>query len=234
MARFEEISNWHMSQLDRYIGIEATDSVVEIGCGIGRVAIPLTDILTKGRYVGTNTIGRSIDWCTTNITAAHPNFDFIHHDIRDDLHNPNGILEAGEIRLPSKDNSVDLIVLNSVFTHMFKDEIVHYLKEFKRILKPMGRVWASFFIADKKMIKSIDAGFKTEWGMTFKHPFEDGCRVEKKSSPRAAVLYDQSTLELMVAQSGLAFDQPILQGRWSGLRIEPKSGQDAVILKRQD
>lgn len=234
VERFADISAWHMSQLDRYIGIKETDNVVEIGCGIGRVAIPLSERLTTGQYIGTETIGRSIEWCVNNITAAHPNFQFIHHDIRDDLHNPKGTLDASDIRLPSEDGSVDLIVLHSVFTHMFKDEILHYLKEFRRILKPTGRVWASFFVADQEMIKSIDAGHKTEWNMTFAHPHGYGCRVENKASPRAAVLYDQSVLEDMVADSDLAFAHPILQGRWSGLRPEPKSGQDAVILKPQN
>lgn len=231
MERFAEISDWHISQLDRYIGINEIDNVVEIGCGIGRVAIPLTLRLTQGQYLGTDTIAPSIDWCAKNISAAHPNFKFIHHDIHDDLHNPSGILLAHEIRLPSEDQSVDLIVLNSVFTHMFKDEVLHYLKEFQRILKPSGRVWASFFIADHRMIELIDDRKKTDWGLNFHHLRSDGCRVLSQKSPRDAVLYEEQTINEMVEESGLIFDRPILCGRWSGMREIPKSGQDAVILR---
>lgn len=39
---FSEVSDWHIAQLQRYIGIHETDHILEIGCGIGRDAIPLT------------------------------------------------------------------------------------------------------------------------------------------------------------------------------------------------
>ena len=51
---FEEITDWHIKQVQSYIGIKETDSVMEIGCGIGRDAIPLTRILKQGHYVGTD------------------------------------------------------------------------------------------------------------------------------------------------------------------------------------
>jgi ubiquinone/menaquinone biosynthesis C-methylase UbiE len=138
--RFAEVSDWHMAQLRRYIGIKETDKILEIGCGIGRDAIPLADILTSGSYIGTDTIKQSIEWCTKNITKRHPNFTFIHHDIHDALHNPMGTLRAQDINLPINEQSIDLIILQSVFTHMFSDEILHYLTEFSRVLKPEGRV----------------------------------------------------------------------------------------------
>jgi hypothetical protein len=148
---FERISDWHASQVDRYIGrVKSTDNVVEIGCACGRAAIPLTSILTDGSYLGTETQRPHIQWCTDNITAQHPNFTFIHHDIYDTLHNPAGVLHANDIRLPSADQSVDLILLYSVFTHMVGDEITNCLREFRPELlkvhhrrKPLKRIAGS-------------------------------------------------------------------------------------------
>ena len=121
MDKFAEISDWHMSQLDHYVGVKPTDNVIEIGCGIGRAAIHLTERLTQGQYLGTDVIAPSIQWCTDNITVAHPNFKFEHHDIRDALHNPDGAIEASDIRLSADDESVDLILLYSVFRFLCRD-----------------------------------------------------------------------------------------------------------------
>ncbi len=109
--RFEEVSDWHIKQVQRYIGINKADHVLEIGCGIGRDEIPLSLLLEEGYYIGTDTIRESVQWCTDNITKRHPNFSFFHHDILDTLHNPNGKLRALEIIQPTQDSSIDLIIL---------------------------------------------------------------------------------------------------------------------------
>jgi hypothetical protein len=53
---FEAIANAHIEHLERAIGLNPDHFVLEIGCGIGRDAIPLTSILSprgslhRGRY----------------------------------------------------------------------------------------------------------------------------------------------------------------------------------------
>ena len=81
-STFDAISQAHTDNLRRWIGLEPTHTVLEIGCGIGRDAIPLTEILSEGRYVGIDIIKRSIDWCTDNIAKRHPNFGFYHYECR--------------------------------------------------------------------------------------------------------------------------------------------------------
>jgi ubiquinone/menaquinone biosynthesis C-methylase UbiE len=43
-----------------------------------------------------------------------------------------------DFTLPVPDKSVDRIALGSVFTHLFEREIVHYMREIGRVLKPNG------------------------------------------------------------------------------------------------
>ena len=57
---FEQISDNHIALLQQYIGVKDTDHVMEIGCGIGRDAIPLAKLLEHGHYIGTDTIAPSI------------------------------------------------------------------------------------------------------------------------------------------------------------------------------
>jgi len=229
---FGKVSDWHIAQVQRYIGIKSTDNVLEIGCGIGRDAIPLTELIPHGKYIGTDTISPSIQWCTENISKKHANFAFVHHDIYDTLHNPKGTLQAFDVKLPAEDASIDLVLLHSVFTHMFADEIVHYLGEFRRVLKPNGRVWASFFIVNQGILEAIRRNPEPGWNLSFPYQYRTDCYINITEEPRQSVAFDELTLELMIAKGGLVLDQPILWGNWSGLRENPKSGQDAIILKR--
>src|SRR5690349_1101666 len=44
-------------------GLEPTSDVVDIGCGIGRIARPLAGYLTTGSYAGFDVDPRGIAWC---------------------------------------------------------------------------------------------------------------------------------------------------------------------------
>lgn len=99
---FDAIAGFHMSSLEKHIGISPSHSILEIGCGIGRDAIPLTKILSQeGRYLGVDIVQRSIDFCNNSIKAKYKNFDFIHYDVADQLHNPSGTTKTTDIALPN-------------------------------------------------------------------------------------------------------------------------------------
>lgn len=228
---FGPVAEHHIADLRATVGIESTHSVVEIGCGIGKDAITLTQILSdKGRYVGVDIIKPSIDWCQANIAKRYPHFRFVHFDVRDQIHNPNGTTSTLDIRLPAPANSVDRIILWSVFTHMFRPEVVHYLKEFARVLKPDGLVFATCFVFDDEVLASARATDKTPWRLFFEHEYEPGCRINDLNAPLGAVAYTREALEPIVAAGGLVLDRPIGRGVWSGL--PGKHSQDVMVLRR--
>lgn len=136
---FDQISAAHIFNLQKHIGLEPQFTILELGCGIGRDAIPLTNILSAehgGNYIGIDIIRPSIDWCVGNIHAKNSNFIFYHMNIDDQLHNPNGKVIAKSSYLPVPDRHVDRVVLQSVFTHLLRDDVEHYLREIKRVMKP--------------------------------------------------------------------------------------------------
>jgi 2-polyprenyl-3-methyl-5-hydroxy-6-metoxy-1,4-benzoquinol methylase len=56
-------------------GLQPHHAVLDIGSGIGRVAIPLTEYLSEeGRYEGFDVVEKGVQWCQAHITQQFPNF----------------------------------------------------------------------------------------------------------------------------------------------------------------
>src|SRR5258706_5070853 len=58
----------------QYCDLKADERVLEVGCGIGRIAIPLTQYLTICSYTGFDIVPRGIEWCQRQVTTMYPNF----------------------------------------------------------------------------------------------------------------------------------------------------------------
>jgi len=231
---WDEISKEHSRQHAKYAPIALDNNVLEVGCGVGRDAITLTEQLSsKGSYTGIDIIKPSIEWCQSNITKKHPNFKFYFLDIQSQIHNPGGKIKATIVTLPVKSNSKDRIILHSVFTHMFKKDIIHYLKEFSRALKPDGKVFASFFVLDSEASTLIKGKSTNQFGtvsLTFRHDYGDGCFINDEIYPEGAVGYTPKALREIISKGNMMLDQPIHYGFWSG-RKGATDGQDIVVLK---
>ncbi|KQU79313.1 hypothetical protein ASD00_36260 [Ensifer sp. Root31] len=221
-----------LAELRDKIGVEPDHTFVEIGCGVGRSAIPLTTALPKGRYLGIDIIERSIAWNKANISNIFPNFRFVRFDVKDDLHNPTGTMSTLDIKIPMDDNSVDRVIFWSVFTHLFDDEISHYLRECRRILKPGGKVWASCFVLTPEVLESARSSDLTQWSLTFQNePDARGCFINNLDVPRGAVGYTPQALHKLISATGLTLTRPFVKGAWSGYHSDPESGQDGMILE---
>lgn len=231
---WKAISDYHVEMYRKYTPINPEDTILEIGCGVGRDAIQLTQILSyKGNYFGTDIIKPSIEWCQKNITKKFKNFIFYYHDIESQIHNSGGKLKTTDIKLPLEDGSVDRIFLHSVFTHMFERDIVHYLKEFKRVLKPDGLVLTSFFVIDSAAQASLEK-YKNKIGrhpLSFEHKLNRNCYINDKNYPEGAVGFTPTKLESMLRRAGLELHgQHVHRGTWSGLK--GSNGQDVVVLNK--
>jgi SAM-dependent methyltransferase len=228
---FEAISNHHIMTLQEHVPIQCGYSIIEIGCGIGRDAIPLTSIIgADGQYLGIDIIKNSIDWCTANISARHPNFRFVHFDIADQLHNPHGSMPTTAFSLPAVDRSVDCVIVWSVFTHITKDDIVHYLREFARVLRPSGKVFATWFIVNDEVLAKAKTVDLTPFKLRFEHQIDDGCFVNDLQFPMGAVAYTREWVLSAIQSTGFELSVDIMPGAWSGYWSKPTDGQDVTIL----
>jgi len=229
----EQISKAHVEAYRKYVGLESHMTVVELGCGIGLDAFHLVEVLgNTGRYVGIDVIRDSITWCQNNITPRHPNFTFHHFDAQNELYNPYGTRTSMDFQLPIEDDSVDRVVSASVFTHLLAPEVLHYMTEFRRVLKPSGLIYTSFFLYSEEAIAAARVKGNTPWKATFEYPLSDGAYANDPVYPRGAVAFTDAAMRRMIDASGLRLMRPYLKGWWSGLHEEPEYGQDAAILGR--
>lgn len=229
---FGQHAEGQLAEMHSKIGLEPGHAVLEIGCGVGRSSIPLTRVLTRGRYLGIDIIKPSIDWASSNISKRNPNFQFEHFDVRDDLHNPDGTIEPTNVKIPAPDACFDRIIAWSVFTHLYAEEIENYLREFHRVLKPNGRIWATCFVITPAVLRSAQRTNGTSWDLRFENEPRNGCYINIKSVPRGAIGYSPERLQEMVEKAGLRFVKPFVGGHWSGYYAVPESGQDGMILTR--
>lgn len=136
-------------RLVQAFGLTLDSRVLDVGCGMGRLP---TGILSRvgeiQGYTGIDVMERAIHWCKRNIGQHHPTFNFIHVNASNQLYNPNGQSINTDFRLPLEDESVDIIYLYSVFSHMTADHVQVYLKEFRRLLVSSGGIFLTTFIEE--------------------------------------------------------------------------------------
>jgi SAM-dependent methyltransferase len=232
-ALFDAVANDQLSILQRLTPIEPYHNVLEIGCGIGKVAIPLAKMLApNARYYGVDVIRDSIEWCQSNIAPRYPNFEFIHVDAESAMYNPKGTSQPTDTRLEIPDNSIDRVLLYSVFTHLFEPDIRNYLSEFRRLLKPTGAILATWFVLDDAALAAVRSK-PSPLGSFIRFPYRIsmGCYVNDISAPHGAVGYTMSCIGQMAVDAGFLISD-IRWGYWCGCRDSTGGGgQDTIILK---
>ena len=229
---FEPLGAAHIANYRKYVGLRAGMSFLEIGSGMGRDAFHLLDVLgPSGRYVGIDVQRESIVWCQKNISRDHANFRFIHFNAVHELHNPLGMATTIEYPLPAADRSVDRVAMQSVLTHIFEDEVVHYLREISRVLKPDGLAYVTFLLYSEDIVAASRKNNLTAYGLRFEHKYADGCYVDNAQYPTGGVAYTDDAMRRMINKAGLRLVRPYLKGQWSGYHAQPDDdGQDVAIL----
>jgi SAM-dependent methyltransferase len=203
-------------------------AVLDVGCGIGRMARPLSGYLTgDGAYEGFDVNRDGIGWCRRRY-ARHRNFHFQVADLYNRRYNPHGTNKTIDYRFPYGDEHFDFAILASVLTHLLEDEAEHYLSETARVLKPGGRALATFFLLDEESRRLIAEGRS---GLDFLEP-EGHVAVLADDVPEEAVAYDEGWVYERVGEHGLRILEPVRPGTWCG-REDGLSFQDIVILERQ-
>jgi SAM-dependent methyltransferase len=109
-----------------YHGLKPDHYVIDVGCGSGRLASPLSEYLT-GKYLGIDVVPQLIDYARKLVGRPDWRFEM-----------------AQGLTIPEADAKADMVCFFSVLTHLLHEESFVYLREAKRVLKPGGKIVLSF------------------------------------------------------------------------------------------
>lgn len=199
-------------------GLEPHHRVLDIGCGTGRVALGLTEVLgERGRYEGFDADAPAIRWCREHLTPRHPQFQFFHADVAAAGFHRSG-QDAAEYRFPWSDATFDFAFATSVFTHMPFEATRHYIAEARRSLRPGGIFLATVFVLDERPGR---LAFPIPRGPLF---------LMEEKNPNRGVAWPQATIAQLFPEPGWS-EVEISFGNWRETGAFATSGQDVVTAR---
>ena len=206
-------------------GVKEDSRVLDIGCGWGFVAGPLSGYLgSDGTYDGIDVDEAKIQWCRSRFPGE--NFRFRTVDIAHPSYNPRGRIEASKYRFPFSDGSFDSVILRSVFTVIPGAEAHNYISEIARVLKPGGRCLSTLFLLNRESLSLMNP----QTSRYFKHSF--GFFRTDALDGSQAVAYDENYFRVAFSLRGMKVKDPIYYGSWCG-RDSVWGAQDIVVAVRE-
>jgi SAM-dependent methyltransferase len=170
----------------------------------------------SGYYEGLDIVPTGIAWCKRHIASSHPNTHFTLADIYNGEYNPSGKMRASEYQFPYNDQTFDLAVLISVFTHMLPDDMEQYVAEVARVLRQDACCVATYTLLDADSLEAMLSGrsiYRFEriglhWSIDARHP-------------ELAVAYEELYVRDLFERHGLS--PSTYHGTWSGRALASTS-----------
>jgi len=202
---------------------ERFDSVLDFGCGCGRLARQLLQQRVRPRrYLGFDLHAGMIRWCRENLSPLAPGFTFLHHDVDNPSFNP-GKDKPPLLPMPAEDHSFSLLIALSVFTHTVQEHAEYYLREAARVMRPDGELAASFFLFEKRFFPMMQ-------------DFQNALYINI-DDPWNAVIFDREWLEATLRALGLGVvraEPPSVRGFQWVLHIRRLSAGEPIIQLPED
>jgi len=221
-GNFKNIGDKFFKHIVETTDIDTDSTILDIGSGIGRIARPFTYFLSKkSKYIGFDIIDYGINWCNKKY-KKYPNFSFECYPLKNDLYNLSANKNASEFVFPYNDNTFNLVILTSVFTHMQKDEVTNYLQQIFRVMKPGAYCYATFFLILPNDDQSL-----------FPYEFED-YSLHNMKIKNANVAYKKDFIMNTIGKIGYSHFQSF-EGWWkTGFKADKVDFQDVIILQKPD
>jgi ubiquinone/menaquinone biosynthesis C-methylase UbiE len=124
-------------------GLQPTHTLLDLGCGTGRLAIHAVPYLAHGHYIGVDIAPRILEQAQTRMSRASTQGAKVSWQTQ----------TTTRFSLPS--DSVDMICAFSVFTHIEHEDAYHYLVDARRIVRPGGRMIFSCLPLELAVAKEI-------------------------------------------------------------------------------
>jgi SAM-dependent methyltransferase len=222
-AQFRDVGRMMLNGFCEYADLRPDERVLEVGCGIGRIAVALTQYLNAGTYVGFDIVPHGIAWCRKKITPRYPNFTFFVADVYNGLYHPKGKFKASAYRFPFDDASFSFVYLTSVFTHMLPADMEQYVREMARVLDAGGRCFCTAYVMSPQARSHLVDG-------TSLRKFRDSGRgywTDQPGTPEGAIAFDEDYLLGVFRREGLN-PMRFVPGEW----WKDRNAQDILVLSK--
>ena len=181
--------------------------IVDIGSGAGKSAVALRDFeymgaSFQGQYFGFDVDAEMVHWCQQNFDPRH--FTFRRIDSYSAVYNPGGASELGVKLEGCEDGTIDLVMSQSLFSHLLERDLRNYIEESVRVLRAGGTMAMTFFCMDDLRDLNLLGG---RW--SFGHRRGDAY-IENQRYPEAAVAYDKAWMEQVCCEVGFSKAETIL------------------------
>ncbi len=202
-------------------------SILDIGCGCGRLTYPFAKLIKNGKYFGIDVWEDGINMLKAkfsnennlNFYTLKANNNYYYEEFDKDILN--------DFKMPEiKSSEVDLTFAISVFTHLTKNDVTSYLKEINRILKSGGCAYITCFIIDSYFHQYVE---RTGMHKGVKLS-ENGCYYAYSKQDFFAG-YELEYFKKFVESSGLKIVSQDL-GSWAE-KPGSKNYQDTFILYKE-
>jgi SAM-dependent methyltransferase len=213
-------------------GVGAGSNVIEIGCGLGRLATALRRVLTTGEYIGVDVVPEKISFLQRELQSRLPSFRFFHINAASAMYNPDGTYDVASLVLPCASRWADAVVAMAVFTHLLPEMLNRYLAEASRVLRSGGRLMASVYLLDYYDPLRPRPERYSRQEFSFEYPVRGASwmRTSDPDLPEAMLAVDLASLKRLAATHGLALSAAPHIGSWSGFSDSWTTGQDLVIF----
>jgi len=223
---FVEIGKGYFNMMKDHGGLKPHHKILDIGSGIGRVAMNFIDYLNEdGQYEGFDIVKYGSRWCNAKIARKHSGFNFRHVNIYNKEYNKKGNVDGENFIFPYSNDFFDFAFATSVFTHMLPDAVRQYFRQIHRVLNQDGVFLGSFFILNAESEKLM-----SDCKFNFKRVHKN-YGVMNVDNPEQAIAYKEEFLEKIFEKVGFSIIPPVYYGGWSG-RKGLVSGQDMLFLKK--
>lgn len=202
----------------RMTRVSSSSDILDIGCGCGRFALAVADILEDGTYVGLDPDREHINWCNETIASRNGRFRFYHLDIDAPPYNERGRVRPEEVELPVS-GAFDIVILSSVLTHMMPTAITHYLLKLSGLLESDGQCLLSALLLNDEAKQAIREG-RTDF--KFVHALGSCCWALDRENPLEGVAMEEEWFLERLGANGLVLDR-VRYGTWrdvKGVAIE--------------
>ncbi len=204
---FNAVGEFFFHYLINEIHLKPEESILDVGCGCGRLAYHLVDYIKAGHYYGFDIDQKCINWATEVISDYNSSFHFDRVDICNQRYNPDGKIDSSKFIFPYEDNCFDVIILTSVFTHLKDKDMEHYLAEVARVLKKGGRCLITYFLFNDHSGASFEARRDITFDFNFGHYL-----LHHEHELEYAIAFDEAYVRELFKKNHLNIHLPIVYG----------------------